>query len=150
MHMQILPTFKHDCTEIFDTQFLPLPEVDAYDTYFVDPDNGLEPYWDEDLYDQDKFEYVDTDNKATDQIENDDLITDAQKSEAWINLWTVNPHLPDTSPSPTFQPRPQIQQRQIAVIDDQILPQLQVTSDGLTRFLPLLTILLLKNKRKTL
>ena len=67
-----------------------------------------------------------------------------------IDLWTVNPQLPDTSPLPNFRPRPQNQQRQIAVIDDQILPQLQVTPDGLTRFLPLSTDLALKNKRKML
>ena len=32
-----LPTNEHDCTENFDTQFRPLPEVVAADTYFVDP-----------------------------------------------------------------------------------------------------------------
>ena len=67
-----------------------------------------------------------------------------------IDLWTVNPHLPDTSALPNFPPRPQNQQRQTAVIDDQILPQLQVTPDRLTRFLPLSTNLPLKNKQKML
>ena len=61
-----------------------------------------------------------------------------------IDLWTGKPHLPDTSALPNFQPRPQNQRRQIAVIDDQILPQLQVTPDGLTRFLPLSTKLPIK------
>ena len=65
-------------------------------------------------------------------------------------MWTVNPHLPDTSALQNFRPRPQNQQRQTAVIDDQILPQLQVTSDGLTKFLPLSTNLPLKNKQKML
>ena len=82
------------------------------------------------------------------------MITDAHVSDALryavIDLWTVNPQLPDTSPLPNFHPRPQNQQRQISVIDDQILPQLQVTPDGLTRFLPLSTKLPLKNKRKML
>ena len=67
-----------------------------------------------------------------------------------IDLWTVNPHLPDTSALPNFQPRPQNQQRQTAVIDDQNLLQLQVTPEGLTKFLPLSTNLPLKNKRKML
>ena len=82
------------------------------------------------------------------------MITDAHVSDALghalIDLWTVNPHLPDRSALPNFRPRPQNQQRQTADIDDQILPQLQVTSDGLTRFLPLSTNLPLKNKRKML
>ena len=82
------------------------------------------------------------------------MITDAHVSDALrhalIALWTVNPHLPDTSALPHFRPRPQKQQRHTAVIDDQILPQLQVTPDGLTKFLPLSTNLPLKNKRKML
>ena len=100
------------------------------------------------------MEYKDTYNKPNDQIECDDLITDAHVSNALrhalVDLWTVNPQLPDASALRNFQPRPQNQQRQTAVIDDQILPQLQVTPDGLKKFLPLPTNLLLKNKRKML
>ena len=69
---------------------------------------------------------------------------------ALIDLWTVDAHLPDTSALPNFQPRPQNPQRQTAVIDNQTLPQVQVTPDGLTRFLPPSTNLPLKNKRKML
>ena len=148
-----LPTHKHDYTDNFDTQFRPLPEAVAYDMYFVGPQYGLDPYWDEELYNQDKLEFKYTYNKPNDQIESD-IITDAHVSDAQryalIDLWTVNPHLPDTSALPHFQPRPQNEQRQIAVIDGQILPQLQVAPDGLTRFLPLSTNLPLKNKRKML
>ena len=100
------------------------------------------------------WSYKDTYNKPNDQIESDDLITDSHVSDALryavIDLWTVNPQLPDTSPLPKFQPRPHKQQRQIAVLDDQIFPHLQVTPDGLTRFLTLSTNLPLKNKRKML
>ena len=100
------------------------------------------------------MEYKDTYNKPNDQIECDDLITYAHVSDALryalIDLWTVNPHLPDTSPLPNFRLRPQNQQRQKSVNDDQVLPQLQVTPDGLAMFLPLSTNLPLKNKRKTL
>ena len=131
MHMihKTLPTYEYDYTDNFETQFRPLPEVMAYDTYFVDRQFGLDPYWVEDLYDQEKLEYEDTYNKLNDQIESDDLITYAHVSDALRHalkdLGTVNPHLPDTSALPNFQPRPQNKQRRIAVIDDQILPQLQ-------------------------
>ena len=154
MHMihKALSTYEYDYTDNFETQFGPLPEVVAYDTYFVDSQYGFDPYWDEDLYDQDKLEYKDIYNKPNDQIESDDLITDAHVSDALryalIDLRTVNPRLPDTSALPNFQWRPQNQQRQKAIIDDQFLPQLQVTPDGLTRFLPLSTNLPLKNKHK--
>ena len=152
MHMihKILLTYKHDYTDNFETQFRPFPEVVAYETYFVVPQYVLDPYWDEDLDDQNKLEYKDTYNKPNDQSESDDSITDAHVSDALqyalIDLRTVNPQLPDTSALANFRPGPPNQQRQIAVIDDQILPQLQVT----TRFLPLSTSLPLKNKRKTL
>ena len=148
MHIfhKIFPTYEYDYTDNFDTQIRPLPEVAAYDAYLVDPEYGFDPYWDEEIYDQDKLEYKDTYNKPNDQIECDDLITEAHVSDALryalIDLWTVNPHLPDTSTLPNFPPRPQNQQRQTAIIDDQILPQLQVTPDGLTKFLPLSTNLL--------
>ena len=154
MHMnhKTFRTYEYNYTDNLDTHFGPLPEVFVYDTYFFDPQYGLDPYWDEEIHDQDKLEYKDTYNKPNDQIECDDLITHAHVSDALryavIDLWTVNPHLPDTSALPNFRPRPQIQQRQIAIIDNQILPQLQVTPDALTRFLPLSTNLPLKNKRK--
>ena len=100
------PAYEYDYTDNFNTQFRSLPEVVAYDAYFVDPQYGLDPYWDEDLYDQDKLEYKDTYNKPNDQIECDDLITDAHVSDALryalIDFWTVNPHLPDTSALPNF------------------------------------------------
>ena len=94
-----LPTYEHDYTEEFGTQFRPLPEVIAYDTYFLDPKNGLDLNSEKDLYDQDKLELKDTHNNSNDQIEGDDLISDAHLSHAFryaiINLRTVNPHLLD-------------------------------------------------------
>ena len=71
MHIihKTLPTYEYDYTDNFETQFRPLPEVVAYDAYFVDPQYGFDPYWDEELYDQDKLEYKDTYNKPNDQIE---------------------------------------------------------------------------------
>ena len=110
MIRKTLPTYEFDYTDYFETQFRPLPEVVAYDAYSVDPQYGLDPYWHEDLYDRDKLEYKDTYNKPNDQIGSDDLITDAHVSDplryALIDLWTVNPHLLDTSALPNFQSRP--------------------------------------------
>ena len=117
MHIihKTFPTYEYDYTDNFDTYFRPLPDVVPYDSYFVDPQYGFDPYWDEEIYDQDKLEYKDTHNKPNDQIESDDSITDAYVSDALryavIDLWTVNPQLPDTSPLPNFRSRPQNQQR---------------------------------------
>ena len=61
MHIihKTLPTYECDYTDNLESQFRPIPEVVAYDTYFVGPQYGLDPNWDEDLYDQDKLEYKD-------------------------------------------------------------------------------------------
>ena len=112
MHLihKTLRACEYDYTDNLKTQFRALPEVVAYDVYFVDPQYGLDPYWDENLYNQDKLGYKDFYNKPNDQIESDDLITDAHVSDALryalIDLWTVDPHLPDTSALPNFQVRP--------------------------------------------
>ena len=84
MHIirKTLPIYEYDYTDNFDTYFRPLPEVVAYDPYFVDPQYGFDTYWDEEIYDQDKLEYKDTHNKPNDHIESDDLITDAHVSDA--------------------------------------------------------------------
>ena len=109
---------------------------------------------DANLFDQDKLEYNSTHNKPNDRCESDDLLTDAHVLDApryaIIDLWTVNPHLTVTSPLPNFQPRPQNQQKQLAVLEDQILPQLWVTRDGLTRFFAPSTNLSLENKPKVI
>ena len=58
LHMihKTLPTYECDYTDVFKIQFRPLPEVVACDTYFVDPQYGLELCWDENLDDQDNLE----------------------------------------------------------------------------------------------
>ena len=100
------------------------------------------------------MEYKINYNNPNDPIENNDFIRDSHVSNApryaTFGLWTVTPQLGDTSPLPNIQPRPQNHQRQIAVIDHQILLHFQITPEGLTRFLPLWTNIPLKNKRKLL
>ena len=58
------PANEHNYTEDFDTQFIPLPEVVAYDTYFVGPQHGRDPYWNIDLFYQVKLEYIDINKKT--------------------------------------------------------------------------------------
>ena len=62
MHMilKVLPTYEYDYKDKFETQFTPLPEIVAYDKYFVETQHGIDAHRDEDLYDQDKLEYKDT------------------------------------------------------------------------------------------
>ena len=84
MIQKTIPTDKYDCTENFDTQPTPFPVVVENDTYFFEPQYALDPHWDEDLNDPGKLVYKDTYKKPHDQIENDNLITDAHVSEALL------------------------------------------------------------------
>ena len=45
MHIidKTLTTYEYDYTDHFDTQFRPLPEIVAYDTYLVDLNSDLNP-----------------------------------------------------------------------------------------------------------
>ena len=101
-------------------------------------ENDLTPIGDKDLYDQDKLEYKNNYNRLNNLIKSNNLITISQVSDALryakTDLLTVNPEQLDTPPLPNFQPRPQNHQRQIAVIDNHFVPQLQVTVDGFTGF----------------
>ena len=92
MHMihKTLPTYEYDYTGNFETQFTPLREVVAFDAYFVEPQYGLDTYWDEDSYDQDKLEYKGTYKKPNDQIESDDLITDAHGQS--VHIYLIHQH----------------------------------------------------------
>ena len=69
MISKIFPTYENDYTGDCDTQIRPLPEVAAYDTYFVHSQNGTDLCWEEDLFDQDKLEYRDTHIGPSEQIE---------------------------------------------------------------------------------
>ena len=43
------PIYKYGYTQDFSTQFRPLPQVLAHDTYYVDLENGRDLCLDEDL-----------------------------------------------------------------------------------------------------
>ena len=94
------------------------------------------------------------DTKPKDQVEGTDLFADSNVSDAFryvlIDMQSNNPQLPDTSPLHIFLPGPQNHQRQIAVSDHQLVPQLQVTPDRLTKSHPLSTNPPLKVKSRML
>ena len=44
------PRFENDYTDDFDTQFRPLPKINARDGYFNDSQYGFNPYSDDELF----------------------------------------------------------------------------------------------------
>ena len=71
-------------------------------------------------------------------------------SVALIELWTMKPQLPYTSSVTNFPPRPQSHQKPSSVFSNEVLQQLQLTPDGLSKFLTLSTSLPLNKKRRIL
>ena len=53
--------YDMDYTKDFASQFRPLQMIEVYNPQYIDPEYGMDPYWDDDLY-----------NKATLQIRPDD------------------------------------------------------------------------------
>ena len=88
-----IPVWDPDCTACFTTRFRPIPLVDDYDPTYIDPDNGRDPYWDTEQYNQDlqQFQYVLDDiehyNKT---VHENPPITHNKKIRALIEKWQMN------------------------------------------------------------
>ena len=88
-----IPVWDPDYTATFTIQFRPNPLVDDFNSTYIDQDNGRDPYWDTELYNQDllQFQYV------LDEIEHynktaheNPPITHNKKTRALIETWQMN------------------------------------------------------------
>ena len=77
--------YDMDCTVAFETQFRPLQQIEGYTPQYIDPEYGVDPYWDNSLYDQRKFQFKCEDRPPTDD-EYDPEIPDNNISRAPIEL----------------------------------------------------------------
>ena len=138
-----------DYTQDFKSTFKPLPQIADSDKHLVHHPYGLDSYWEDHIYDQDKLEYRHNYNKPAEQIGNDDINIDLHVSHtlryALIDLWTFNPQLPGTSPLLHFTPFVHSNKtRQQLVLENEIAPQLKSTPDGIIDILLLSTYFHLK------
>ena len=99
---------------------------------FIGPQFQRDPYWDIDLYHQEKLEFKHSSDKSLEQTDEYDIFTDSHKSDklryALIDKWTVNPQQPNTSTLPKIRPRPIFKKCQNPVIDIEFIPQLSISS----------------------
>ena len=86
--------WDEDLMKNFETTFRPLPLIDNYDPYFEDPQYGRDPYWDEEIYDQEKLDFH-TNYTSESEVEPDDWETDRKIKPFFtyvtIDLWSPNP-----------------------------------------------------------
>ena len=72
-----------------ETQFRPLETVEDYNPHYNDPEYGKDPYWDDDIYDQQNLQFRNDDYPPTDD-EDDPEILDNTLSRALIEPWQPN------------------------------------------------------------
>ena len=120
-------------------------------TWLIDSQYQRDPYTDDDIPNQAKFELKHNFDGAPEQSEDDDIITDSHVSDKrrneLIHLRTVIPQLPNTSPMPNFRPSASFKKCQKLLIEKKINPQLQSIPGKNTKIQPLSANLQLKNKK---
>ena len=65
------PIHQETVEQKMPTPFWLLPQIPDYEPHYEQ-----DPFWDDDLYSQDKLEYKQNFNKPPEQNEDDDIITD--------------------------------------------------------------------------
>ena len=58
--------YDFDYTKDFETQFHPLPIAEDYNTHYIDPEYGNDPYWDDEIYDKRNLQFRRDDYSPTD------------------------------------------------------------------------------------
>ena len=121
-----IPTHHITAKRNTPTVFRLLLEVSEWEPLFIEPHHQRKLYWKNDLLVQKKLEDNHNFNKPPEQIENDDINTVSQISGnsrcPSINIWTVNPQLPNTSAKPNFRPPINFTKSQKPVIDTEAVP----------------------------
>ena len=88
-----IPVWDPDYTTTFTTRLRPIPLIDDYNSTYIDPDYGRDPYWDTEIYNQDllQFQYVldDIAHYKT-KVHENPPITQNKKTRALIKNWQMN------------------------------------------------------------
>ena len=105
-----------------------LPDIAENEPHFIDHYHQRDPYWSDDPFGQQTLDFGHISNKSTEQIEDDDIITDSHELDqlrySLTDIWTVNPLLPNTSLLPTFRSQLAFKKRQKPVLDTEIITTL--------------------------
>ena len=151
-----IPVWDPDYTTTFTTRFRPIPLIDDYNSTYIDPDYGRDPYWDIEIYNQDllQFQYV-LDDIAHYQttVHENPPITHNKKTRALIENWQMNdgtnhPVLPNPLGTETneasTEPIPQ------SLLDEKQFQNILITKEGEPDCIPLSTSINLKCKKRML
>ena len=140
--------YDMDYTTTFETRFRPLQQVEGYDPHYIDPEYGIDPYWDNSLYDQRKLQFKCDDYPPTDD-EADREIPDNNLARALIELWQPNPEINNEQETE----EPIIEnglQSEPCLPDESAFLHFLITKEGEPAYIPLSTNLGLKYKKRML
>ena len=134
----------------------PLPLIDNYNPYYLDPDLGFDPYWDIQTYNQHHLHYYNNFRKPLAERELDSHETDRNLNTAltkslvdpWQSKWiATSPATQDELTTTSFQNGPVV--TLTATVDKKLVNTL-ISRDGESDYVPLTTNLGLNYKRRML
>ena len=138
------------------TSTRPIPLIDNYNPYYLDPDFGFDPYWDIQIYNQYHLHFYNNFTKNITNIEPDspeiDRNLNTHLSTAAVDAWQTPRVLPSTTTS--AEPKAQLPPDRpvvtlTATVEERFVNTL-ISRDGEPDYVPLTTNLGLKYKRRML
>ena len=144
---------RHDSTT---DNIRPIPSIPDYNPYYIDPDYGIDPYWDAQIYNQHELHFYANFNKQQAEIEPDCPVADGALNNilttALVDQWQLVPNSfalpPPQEPETefyTFGPQVSL----ASAVEARFVNTL-VTRNGEPDYVPLTTNLGLKYKRRML
>ena len=160
--MRITPTqfctsdHRSDRLDSTTDNIRPIPSIPDYNPYYIDPDYGIDPYWDVQIYNQHELHFYANFNKRQAEIEPDCPVEDGALNNilttALVDQWQLVPNSfalpPSQEPETEFYTfGPQVS---LALAVEARFVNTLVTRNGEPDYVPLTTNLGLKYKRRML
>ena len=160
--MRITPTqfctsdHRSDRLDSTTDNIRPIPSIPDYNPYYIDPDYGIDPYWDVQIYNQHELHFYANFNKQQAEIEPDCPVADEALNNiltmALVDQWQLVPN--SSALPPPQQPETEFYtfgpQVSLASAVEARFVNTLVTRTGEPDYLPLTTNLGLKYKRRML
>ena len=136
---------------------LPLPLIDNYNPYYLDPNFGFDPYWDIQIYNQHHLHFYNNYHKPIAEIEPDSYETDRNLNLAltkalvdpWQSKGTATSLATQDEPTTTTFFQNRLVVTLTATVEERFVNTL-ISGDGEPDYVPLTTNLGLKYKRRML
>ena len=133
-----------DYTTAFESRFRPLQQIEDYDPHYIDPEYGVDPYWDNSLYDQRELQFKCDDHPPTDD-EDDPEVLDNKLTRALIQLWQPNSEITNEQEIEDLN-----KEGEPGLLDESAFLHVLITKEGEPAYIPLSTNLGLKHKKRML